>query len=176
MRQPHEYQTYLVNAGDRLSLGRVNGWKGMIMQFELIKESRDSCKDGWTENMCETRHLLLFQWLYFTPASGCRVHGGFWTTLQHYLHPSCEIAVPPASLHLDYHHPISCIQLSTVNEESSQTLGPLSSCCYLLRQGAPRVSQAGNITAALKNESYFDSHNVCNATQEPLSDFSSIVV
>ncbi len=87
-----------------------------------------------------------------------------------------KIAVPPASLHLDYHHPISCIQLSTVNEESSQTLGPLSSCWYLLRQGAPRVSQAGNITAALKNESYFDSHNVCNATQEPLSDFSSIVV
>ncbi len=175
MRQAHEYQTYLVNAGDQLSLGMRQWW--MIMQFGLIKESRDSCKDGWTENMCETRHLLIFQWLYFTPASGCCVHGGFWTTLQHYLHLSWrDSSSPPASLRLDYHHPISCIQLSTVNEESSQTLGPLSSCCYLQHQGAPCVSQTGTITAALKIESYFDSHNVCNATQEALSDFSSTVV
>lgn len=85
-----------------------------------------------------------------------------------------EIAVPPclARSRLPSHHPISCIQLSTLNTESSQTLGPLSSCT----RDAPRASQTGTITAALMSESYFESQNVCNTTQKPLSYFSRTVV
>lgn len=87
-----------------------------------------------------------------------------------------EIAVPPclapSRLPSPYRHAFSWAHWTRRAVKPWDHLPPAIFCT----RDAPCASQTGTITAALMKESYFHSHNVCNTTQEPLSDFSSTVV
>lgn len=144
-----------------------------LVSDKVIKETRDSWKDGWTESMCKSlQQPFNIPMAVFHSSLRLRHQRRGLNHCSTIFTRAGEIAVPPclapSRLPSPYRHAFSWAHWTV---KPWDHLPPAIFCA----RDAPCASQTGT-TAALMKESYFDSHNVCNTTQEPLSDFSTVVL